>query len=345
MGINHGALMGSGEAIPGWSIQSLSPVSTSKEHPAPRLSVVVPVFNEAGNLSQLHEELLDVLEKEEGGFELLYVDDGSKDDSREILRSLRKGDHRVRVICLRHQTGQTAALAAGFEQARGEILVPLDGDLQNDPADIPMLVARLEEGYDLVAGWRKDRRDAWLVRKIPSIIANRLISWVTGVSVHDTGCTLKAFRSSLVKGRALYGEQHRYLPALFAGTGARVTEMVVHHRPRRYGESKYGIGRTLRVLLDMLTVTMISSFSQRPLRYFLFLAFPFFLASIVVGVTAPQELLGGGAEFALDTLAVLAFMLPFMACAYFLLLGLLAELVVKASDVHRSNFVSSGGEV
>jgi len=169
---------------------------------------------------------------------------------------------------------------------------------------------------------------------------------VTGVSVHDTGCTLKAFRRSLMQGRALYGEQHRYLPALFAGTGARVTELVVHHRPRRYGASKYGIGRTLRVLLDMLTVTMISSFSQRPLRYFVFLALPFFFAFLIVGVTAPMELVGGGAEFVPDTLAVLAFLLPFMACGYFLLLGLLAELVVKASDVHRSGDarVSIGGE-
>lgn len=274
---------------------------------------------------------------------MIYVDDGSSDESREVLRALRKEDHRIKLICLRRQAGQTAALAAGFEEARGEILVPLDGDLQNDPADIPMLVAKLGDGYDLVAGWRKDRRDAWLVRRIPSIVANRLISWVTGVSIHDTGCTLKAFRRSLVQDRALYGEQHRYLPALLAGAGARVTEMVVHHRPRQHGESKYGIGRTLRVLLDILTVTMISSFSQRPLRYFLFLALPFFAASLVVGVTAPQELLGGGSEFGLDTLAVLAFMLPFMACAYFLLLGLLAELAVKASDIHSSERSSGGG--
>ncbi len=316
-------------------------MSTPTEQSVPRLSVVVPIYNEAGSLPQLHEELLDVLGREVGGFELIYVDDGSKDDSQAVLRGLRKGDHRVRLICLRHQAGQTAALAAGFEEAKGEILVPLDGDLQNDPADIPMLVARLDDGFDMVAGWRKDRRDGWLVRRIPSIIANRLISWVTGVSVHDTGCTLKAFRMSLMKDRALYGEQHRYLPALFAGTGARVTEMVVHHRPRRFGESKYGIGRTLRVILDMLTVTMISSFSQRPLRYFLFLAMPFFFASILVGITAPRELLGQS-EYAIDTLAVLAFMLPFMACAYFLLLGLLAELAVKASDVH-SPHADSGG--
>ena len=317
-------------------------MSSYEESSAPRLSVVVPVYNEAGNLPQLHEELLEVLERERGGFELLYVDDCSQDESREVLRRMRKGDRRVRLICLRHQAGQTAALAAGFEEARGEILVPLDGDLQNDPADIPMLVARLDDGFDVVAGWRKDRQDGWLVRRIPSIVANRMISWITGVSIHDTGCTLKAFRVSLMKDRPLYGEQHRYLPALFAGTGARVTEMVVHHRPRRFGQSKYGIGRTLRVLLDMLTVTMISSFSQRPLRYFLFLATPFFLASILVGVTAPQELLGEGSEFALDTLAVLAFMLPVMACAYFLLLGLLAELVVKATDVHGSSDAGGG---
>jgi len=299
--------------------------------------VIVPVFDEAGSLPQLHEELLGTLESIEGGFELLYVDDGSRDGSRDVLRALRKGDRRVRVICLRYQAGQTAALAAGFELARGEVLVPLDGDLQNDPADIPMLVARLDDGFDVVTGWRKDRQDAWFFRRIPSIIANWLISQITGVAVHDTGCTLKAFRAQLMKGRPLYGEQHRYLPALFAGSGARVTELVVNHRPRLHGDSKYGIGRTLRVLLDMLSVTMISSFSERPLRYFVFLAFPFFAASVLVGVTAPGELLGGGSEFGLDTLAVLAFTLPFMACAYFVLLGLLAELVVKASDVHHAS--------
>jgi glycosyltransferase involved in cell wall biosynthesis len=307
------------------------------QSPCPRLSVIVPVFEEAGNLPQLHEELLGTLSDLEGGFELLYVDDGSRDGSREVLRALRRGDRRVRVICLRYRAGQTAALAAGFELARGEVLVPLDGDLQNDPADIPMMVARLDDGFDVVTGWRKDRRDAWFFRRIPSIIANWLISTITGVDVHDTGCTLKAFRSELMEGRPLYGEQHRYLPALFAGSGARVTELIVNHRPRLHGDSKYGIGRTLRVLLDMLSVTMISSFSQRPLRYFVFLALPFFAASVLVGVTAPTELLGGDSEFGLDTLAVLAFMLPFMACAYFVLLGLLAELVVKATDVHRAN--------
>jgi glycosyltransferase involved in cell wall biosynthesis len=298
--------------------------------------VIVPVFEEAGNLPQLHEELLSTLSDVEGGFELLYVDDGSRDGSRDVLRSLRKGDRRVRLICLSFRAGQTAALAAGFELARGEVLVPLDGDLQNDPADIPMLVARLDDGFDVVTGWRKDRRDAWFFRRIPSIIANWLISVITGVAVHDTGCTLKAFRSKLMEDRPLYGEQHRYLPALFAGSGARVTELIVNHRPRLHGASKYGIGRTLRVLLDMLSVTMISSFSQRPLRYFAFLALPFFVASLVVGITAPRELLGGGSEFGLDTLAVLAFTLPFMACAYFVFLGLLAELVVKATDVHRA---------
>lgn len=307
------------------------------QSPCPRISVIVPVFEEAGNLPQLHEELLGTLGGMEGGFELLYVDDGSRDGSREVLRALRRGDHNVRVICLRYRAGQTAALAAGFELARGEVLVPLDGDLQNDPADIPMMVARLDDGFDVVTGWRKDRQDAWFFRRIPSIIANWLISTITGVAVHDTGCTLKAFRSELMEGRPLYGEQHRYLPALFAGSGARVTELIVNHRPRLHGDSKYGIGRTLRVLLDLLSVTMISSFSQRPLRYFVFLALPFFAASVLVGVTAPTELLHGNSEFGLDTLAVLAFMLPFMACAYFVLLGLLAELVVKATDVHRAN--------
>lgn len=320
-------------------------IQEQREQNPPRLSIVVPVFDEAGNLPQLHEELLDVLERGSDAFEVLYVDDGSRDGSQEVLRRLRRGDHRVRLICLRYQAGQTAALAAGFEQARGEILVPLDGDLQNDPADIPMLVAKLDDGFDLVAGWRKDRRDGWLIRRIPSIVANALIRRITGVPIHDTGCTLKAFRSSLMRGRTLYGEQHRYLPALFAGLGARVTEVVVHHRPRRHGKSKYGIGRTLRVVLDMFTVTMISSFSERPLRYFAFLAFPFLAASVLVGVTAPQELMGGGAEFGLDTLAVLAFMLPFMACAYFVLLGLLAELAVKASDVHGEPLVASEFEV
>jgi glycosyltransferase involved in cell wall biosynthesis len=207
----------------------------------PEISVVVPVYDEEDNLPILHQELATALSGSGRSWECVYVDDGSRDRSLAVLLRLRAQDpRRIRVVQFARNAGQTAALAAGFDHARGEIVITLDADLQNDPADIPALVAKLDEGYDIVAGWRKQRHDGFVLRKLPSRIANRLIAWTTGVGIHDTGCTLKAFRTDLVRNLPIYAEQHRFLPAMSAGSGARVAELVVNHRPRRFGHSKYG---------------------------------------------------------------------------------------------------------
>lgn len=231
-------------------------------------SIVVPVFNEEPNLEQLHDELTRVLTAWGRPFEVIYVDDGSRDGSFDVLARLQAGDPRARVIQFRRNFGQTAAFAAGIAAARGRLIVTSDGDLQNDPADIPAMLARIEQGDDIVCGWRKDRKDTFINRRLPSMIANKLISWATGVTLHDYGCSLKIFRAEVVKPLRLYGEMHRFLPALASEMGVRVSEQVVNHRARKAGTTKYGISRTLRVLLDLLTVKFLLSYSTRPLQVF-----------------------------------------------------------------------------
>ncbi len=312
----------------------MPPDPPSTVSPAIDISIVVPVFDEEQNLPVLHEEFVAALEPCGWSWEVLYVDDHSRDRSRAALLKLWRADPHVRVVCFRARAGQTAALAAGFAQSRGRVVVTIDGDLQNDPRDIPALVRHLDEGHDIVAGWRRERHDGVLLRTIPSKLANRLIGWVTGVAIHDTGCTLKAFRRELVEQLPIYAEQHRFLPAMSAGSGARVGEVVVHHRARRFGSSKYGLARAWRVLADLLTVKMIASFSRSPLQYFLFLAAPFAVAALVV-LGSGWSLGAYGAEGGVESGVMLgAFVLCFMAWVYFFLLGLLAELVVKASDMH-----------
>ena len=235
---------------------------------APEISVVIPIFNEAPNLEQLHREFSGTLEQFGRSYELLLIDDGSRDGSFEILKRLQGADARVRVIQFRRNFGQTAAFSAGFAHARGTIVVTADADLQNDPRDIPEMVRRLEGGFDIVAGWRRDRKDAFLSRRLPSILANKLISWATGVRLNDYGCSLKVFRAEVVKPLRLYGEMHRFLPALASEIGVRIAEQPVNHRPRLHGRSKYGIGRTFRVILDLLTVKFLVSYSTRPLQIF-----------------------------------------------------------------------------
>jgi glycosyltransferase involved in cell wall biosynthesis len=232
------------------------------------LSLVIPVFNEAPNLADLHREITETLSASGYSYEVLYVDDGSTDGSFGILSGLQRRDPRVRVVRFRRNFGQTAAFSAGFAYARGRVIVTADGDRQNDPRDIPALVARLEEGYDIVCGWRRDRKDRWLTRRVPSIVANRLISQATGVELHDYGCSLKAFRAEVVKPLRLYGEMHRFIPAIASQIGVSVTEMVVNHRPRTQGASKYGLSRTVRVILDLMTVKFLLGYSTRPLQVF-----------------------------------------------------------------------------
>ena len=232
------------------------------------LSVVVPVFNELESLDILHQQLKAVLTSLERSYEIIYVDDGSTDGGLVKLRKLAEEDNTVVVIQLRRNFGQTSALSAGIDYARGEVVVCQDADLQNDPEDIPRLLAKLDEGYDLVSGWRKDRQDHWLWRKTTSVLANWLISRVVDFKLHDIGCTLKAYRRSLLNHIRLYGQMHRFIPALALQVGARVAEIPVNHKPRLYGRSKYGISRTFSVILDLLTIKFLGSFSSNPLRIF-----------------------------------------------------------------------------
>ncbi len=234
----------------------------------PEISVVIPVYNEADNVDDLHRELTAALEPLGRPYEILVVDDGSTDSTPERLLALEARDPRLRVLRLRRNFGQTAAFSAGFDHARGDVVVTSDGDLQNDPRDIPRVVARLEDGgFDLVCGWREKRQDP-LSKRLPSYFANRLISWATGVRLHDYGCSLKAMRVEVVKGLRLYGEMHRFIPAVASWMGVSVAELAVNHRPRTRGTSKYGLGRTLRVLLDLFTVKFLLQYGTRPAHLF-----------------------------------------------------------------------------
>jgi len=233
------------------------------------LSVVVPLYNERDNLVPLHGELARVLASATASYEIVFIDDGSTDGSADVLREIRSNDPHVRVFRLARNSGQTAALACGLHQAAGDIVIAIDGDGENDPADIPRLMNKLGEGYDLVSGWRTERwAGARLSRRLPSVAANRLISWMTGVRLHDYGCTLKAYRRDLAHRLMLYGEMHRFVPAIAAEQGARIAEIEVGFRPRRSGKSKYGPGRIIRTLLDLLTVRFLSGYSTRPIQVF-----------------------------------------------------------------------------
>src|SRR5438128_5613835 len=226
----------------------------------PDLSVVIPIHNESPSLAELYRELIETLGAWGRPFGLSFVDDGSTDDSFQVLADLQSMDPRVRVIRFRRHFGQTAALSAGCERARGRLIVTSDGDLQNDPRDIPAMVETLERGYDIVCGWRKNRRDTFLTRRVPSMVANRLISAATGVRLRDYGCSLKVFRAEVVKPLRLYGEMHRFLPAIASEQGVTIAEVVVNHRMRKHGTSNYGIFRTVRVILDLVTVKFLLSY-------------------------------------------------------------------------------------
>jgi len=232
------------------------------------ISVVIPVFNEEDNVVESYKEVSGVLSTFGRPYEIIFVDDGSRDQTVRRLTDFAGGDTNLRLIQLRRNFGQTAAMAAGFDHSRYDIVVALDGDLQNDPAEIPQMVAKLEEGNDLVAGWRKDRKDKMLSRRLPSVMANRLISYITGVCLHDYGCTLKVMTGEVARGLRLYGEMHRFIPALADEMGAKIVEVPVNHRERRFGTSKYGISRTFRVILDLLTVKFLLGYSKRPIHLF-----------------------------------------------------------------------------
>ena len=234
----------------------------------PELSIVIPVHNESPNIKDLYDELTQSMGQYGRSYELLIVDDGSTDDTFDKLAALQARDPRLHVIRFRRNFGQTAAFAAGIKHARGRLIVTADGDLQNDPRDIPAMVALIEQGNDIVCGWRKDRKDTLITRRLPSVIANKLISWATGVPLHDYGCSLKVFRAEVIKPLRLYGEMHRFLPAIASQIGVKIAEMVVNHRPRQAGVTKYGLSRTIRVVLDLATVKFLLNYSTRPLQIF-----------------------------------------------------------------------------
>ena len=240
------------------------------------LSVVIPVYNEQDSVLPLYQRIRSACDQLGLPYETIFVDDGSHDKTFAVLEDVHRWDKRVQVVRFRKNYGQTAAMAAGFRAARGGIVVSMDGDLQNDPADIPRLLAKLEEGYDVVCGWRKDRKDKLVSRRIPSVIANWLIAKITGVPIHDNGCSLKAYRAEVIKRVALYSELHRFIPAMSTLVGARIAEIVVRHHHRQYGKSKYGLTRVWRVFLDLFLIKMLSGFAARPTLWFATLSWPAF---------------------------------------------------------------------
>lgn len=294
----------------------------------PAISIVIPVFDEEGNVEPLIRELGAVLDDVALPAEIVAVDDGSTDMTFAALARLRVQEPRLRVVRLARNYGQTAALAAGIEHARGDVIVSLDADRQNDPRDIPRLLAALGPDVDLVNGWRRDRQDAWWSRRLPSMVANRLISLVTGIRLHDYGCTLRAMRGEFARGMRLYGEMHRFIPALAADIGARVIEIDVAHRPRTAGRSKYGIGRTLRVLLDLLTVKFLSGYSTRPIQLFGAVGLLVGIPGLALTAWLGFQRVVLGVRLADRPLVLLAILLVVVG-VQFVSIGLLGEMLVR----------------
>jgi glycosyltransferase involved in cell wall biosynthesis len=307
------------------------------------LSVVAPLYNESENVRPLVDWIRQALESYGDSFEIILVDDGSRDDTWSQVRAV-AADPRVKGLRLGRNVGQTAAMMAGFDHARGRVVVSLDGDLQNDPRDIPALISKLDEGYDLVCGWRRQRKDKLLLRKLPSWVANRIIRRLTGVPITDNGCSLKAYRRDLLDRIDLYAEQHRFIPALSASVGARITEMPVRHHARRFGESKYGISRTVKVLVDLLTLKMITTFRSRPLVGFAMAAMPALAAALVFGVLWLISLTQFGPEKASALVFPGAGLLWVGVAFYLIMLGLVAE-VALSSDRTGANDIPTAAEV
>jgi glycosyltransferase involved in cell wall biosynthesis len=296
----------------------------------PELSIVIPVYDEDENVEPLYRSIIQACDRLGQAYEMIFVDDGSQDGTFGILAQIHRHDARVKVIRLRRNFGQTAAMTAGFAYARGDVIISLDGDLQNDPADIPRLLSKLAEGFDVVCGWREHRQDRFWSRRVPSVAANWLIGRMTGVPIHDNGCSLKAYRASVIKHVALYGDMHRFIPALSTLAGARIAEITVTHHARRFGKSKYGLGRIWRVALDIVTVKMLTGFASRPACWFGLLSLPW---ALLGGVT----LAIGGALYAYDfveewtVMSTMAFLLLFLG-NNLLAMGLMGELLVKTGE-------------
>ena len=296
--------------------------------PDPLISVVVPLYNEEEAIDELYRQLTAALEAYGAPYEVIVADDGSTDGSFEKLSAIHQRDPHWRIIRFRRNFGQTAGFSAGFDRARGEVIITIDADLQNDPADIPKLMARIDEGYDIVSGWRVDRQDTFLTRKLPSMMANRLISRSTNVQLHDYGCSLKAYRADVVKNINLYGELHRFIPAMASGYGVRVAEVPVNHRAREHGQSKYGISRTFRVLLDLMTVYFLLGYSTRPIHVFGGVGLISFGLGVLIGLYLTFVKFALGQDIGTRPLLLLAVLLILLG-VQMIAMGLLGELIIR----------------
>lgn len=292
------------------------------------VSIVLTLLNEEQNLGILYNELTQTMQQVGLEYELIFVDDGSTDSSLKILEELHNKDKRLRVISLRKNFGQTSAMTAGFDFASGEIIIAMDADLQNDPADIPRLLAKINEGVDLVTGWRYDRQDPYFSRKLPSKIANGIISSATGVYLHDYGCTLKAFRHEVIKNIRLYGEMHRFIPAIASAMGVSIAEIKVNHRPRQFGTSKYGISRTLRVILDLITVKFLLNYATRPIHVFGTIGFVSGFVGVLLAIILTIQRQFYGMALSDRPLLLLAVLLIFVG-VQFVTIGLVAEMLAR----------------
>jgi glycosyltransferase involved in cell wall biosynthesis len=302
----------------------------------PRVSVIVPFLDEQDNVAPLYQAIVGALENLQISFEIVLVDDGSTDETLARAVALARGDSRVRVVKLRRNYGQTAAMAAGVAHASGSVLVTMDGDLQNDPADIKHLLGKIDDGFDIVVGWRYQRQDRLLSRRIPSLVANWIIGKVTGVPIRDNGCSLKAYRAAVIKAIPLYSEMHRFIPAMASIAGPRIAEIKVRHHARRFGASKYGLSRIYKVVLDLLVVKTITSFTSRPLLWFTLLSLPAFLFAALAFGYAAFVVLARGAPI---PLAVTGSGFIFAACAVLLMSsGAIGELIFKLGDVRERDF-------
>lgn len=302
----------------------------------PTLSIVVPIYNEEESVQPLYDAIRTACERNGQSYEIVFVDDGSQDQTFALLEELHKQHSGITVVRFRKNFGQTAAMAAGFRAARGQVIVSMDGDLQNDPSDIPMLLAKIEEGYDVVCGWRKERKDKFLSRRLPSLIANWLIGKITGVPIHDNGCSLKAYRASIIKRVALYSELHRFIPAMATLVGARITELIVTHHPRKFGTSKYGISRAWRVFLDLFLVKMVTGFAVRPLLWFGTLAIP---GALLGGLSLLAMFFFEGIGIVLPATAFLLFALT----GHLLTMGILGEMILYTGDYRPEEMIVSRG--
>jgi glycosyltransferase involved in cell wall biosynthesis len=303
-----------------------------------KLSIVVPVYNEDKSIEILIENIRSVCKKLDSGYEILIIDDGSNDKTPFVLKKIIENTSNVKTIRFSRNYGQTAAMAAGFAHAKGNVIISMDGDLQNDPEDIPLLIEKINEGYDIVCGWRKDRKDKLITRRIPSIVANKLIKFLTGIKIHDNGCSLKAYRSSVIKKVHLYSEMHRFIPAMASISGASITEIVVKHHPRKYGNTKYGMSRIWKVFLDLFVLKMLVGFSSRPLIWFGILSVPFILLGLFFLLVSLSyywlPMHGDDTYIIFTSISFLFFFLVVQLNSF----GIFSELVIRTGISGEENF-------